>query len=114
VIFGRRFGALIDRQLDLFEQDNADLFERLEDADDDYRRAGREEAEERFGDLQDLYEEGAETLAELRDSYAETLDDAAAEEYTGAFNLAVGRRFPAFALALAGDDDEDDDEEPGD
>lgn len=114
MIFGRRFGALIDRQLDLFAQDNADLFERLEDAHDDYRRAGREDAEERFGDLQDLFEEGAETLAGLRDSYAETLDDDAAEEYTGAFDLAVGRRFPAFVLALAGDDDaEDDDEEPG-
>lgn len=112
MIFGRRFGALIDRQLDLFEHDNAELFERLEDAHDDYRRAGREEAEERFGDLQDLFEEGAETLAELRDSYAETLDEAAAEEYAGAFDLAIGRRFPDFALALAGDDDAD--EEPGD
>ena len=117
MIFGRRFGALIDRQLDLFEHDNADLFERLEDADDDYRRSGRDEAEERFGDLQDLFEEGAETLAELRDTYAETLDDTAAVEYAGAFDLAVGRRFPAFALALAGDDDEEDEDEdlePGD
>ena len=52
MIFRRRFGELIDRQLDLFEQDNADLFERLEDAEDEYRRAGRADAEERFGDLQ--------------------------------------------------------------
>ncbi|MDX6422746.1 MAG: hypothetical protein QOI67_217, partial [Gaiellaceae bacterium] len=29
MIYRRRFGELIDRQLDLFEQDNADLFERL-------------------------------------------------------------------------------------
>ena len=104
MIFRRRFGDLIDRQLDLFEQDNSELFERLEDAEDEYRRAGRADAEERFGDLQELLAEGGETLVELRDTYAETLDDNAAEEYAGAFDLAVLRRFPQFALEL---DDED-------
>ena len=84
VIVRRRFGELIDRQLDLFEQDNADLFERLEDAEDEYRRAARADAEERFGDLQELLAEGGETLVGLRDTYAETLDDKAADEYAGA------------------------------
>jgi hypothetical protein len=106
MIFRRRFGELIDRQLDLFEQDNADLFERLEDAEDEYRRAGRDESEERFGDLQELLAEGGETLVVLRDTYAETLDDKAAEEYAGAFDFAVLRRFPQFVLEL-GDEDED-------
>jgi hypothetical protein len=106
VIFRRRFGDLIDRQLDLFEQDNAELFERLEGAEDEYRRAGRGDAEERFGDLQELLAEGGETLVELRDTYAETLDGDAAEEYSGAFDFAVLRRFPQFALEL---DDEDED-----
>lgn len=105
MIFRRRFGELIDRQLDLFEQDNAELFERIEDAEDDYRRAGRGEAEERFGDLQELLAEGGETLVELRDTYAETLDDRAAEEYAAAFDFAVLRRLPQFALEV--DDDED-------
>jgi hypothetical protein len=108
VIFRRRFGELIDRQLDLFEQDNADLFERLDDAEDEYRRAGRADAEERFGDLQELLAEGGETLVELRDTYAETLDDKAADEYAGAFDFAVLRRFPQFVLEL---DDEEDDED---
>jgi uncharacterized protein YukE len=108
VIFRRRFGELIDRQLDLFEQDNADLFERLEEAEDEYRRAGRGDAEERFGDLQELLAEGGETLVELRDTYAETLEDEAADEYTGAFDFAVLRRFPQFALEL---DDEEADED---
>lgn len=108
MIVRRRFGELIDRQFDLFEQDNADLFERLEDAEDEYRRAGREDSEERFGDLQELLAEGGETLVELRDTYAETLDDKTTEEYTGAFDFAVLRRFPQFALEL---DDEDDEEE---
>jgi len=106
MIFRRRFGELIDRQLDLFEQDNTELFERLEDAEDEYRRAGHGEAEERFGDLQELLAEGGETLVELRDAYAETLDDKAAQEYAGAFDFAVLRRFPQFALEL---DDEDED-----
>lgn len=107
MIFRRRFGELIDRQLDLFEQDNAELFERLEEAEDEYRRAGRDETEERFGDLQELLAEGGETLVDLRDTYAQTLDDQAAEEYAGAFDFAVLRRFPQFALEL---DDEEDDE----
>ena len=107
MIFRRRFGDLIDRQLDLFEQDNADLFERLEEAEDEYRRAGRAEAEERFGDLQELLAEGGETLVELRDTYAETLDDKATEEYIGAFDFAVLRRFPQFARELDGEDDEE-------
>jgi hypothetical protein len=108
VIFRRRFGELIDRQLDLFEQDNADLFERLEDAEDEYRRAERADSEERFGDLQELLAEGGETLVQLRDTYAETLDDNAANEYAGAFDFAVLRRFPQFVLEL---DDEEGDED---
>lgn len=108
MIFRRRFGELIDRQLDLFEQDNADLFQQLEDAEDEYRRAGRTDAEERFGDLQELLAEGGETLVQLRDTYSETLDEKAAGEYAGAFDFAVLRRFPQFALEL--DDDTEDEE----
>jgi hypothetical protein len=108
VIFRRRFGELIDRQLDLFEQDNAELFERLEDAEDEYRRAGRADAEERFGDLQELLAEGGETLVGLRDTYAETLDDKAADEYAGAFDFAVLRRFPQFVLELGDEEDDQD------
>ena len=108
MIFRRRFGELIDRQLDLFEQDNAGLFERLEDAEDEYRRAGRGDAEERFGDLQELLSEGGETLVELRDTYAETLEDNAVEEYAAAFDVAVLRRFPQFALELDNDEEGED------
>jgi hypothetical protein len=107
VIFKRRFGDLIDRQLDLFEQDNADLLQRASDAEDDYRAATRVEAEERFGDLQEVLLEGTDILIALRDNYAATLDDEAAEEYAGAFNFAVLRRFPEFALELEEEQDED-------
>jgi hypothetical protein len=108
VIFKRRFGELIDRQLDLFEQDNAELFDRLDDAEADYRAAAREEAEERFGDLQEVLAEGTELLIEVRDSYSETLDDETVEEYVAAFDLAVLRRFPQFALELEEESEEDD------
>jgi hypothetical protein len=106
VIFKRRFGDLIDRQLDLFEQDHAELLQRVADAEDDYRAAGRGESEERFGDLQDVLLEGTEILIELRDHYAATLDDAAAEEYAVAFNFGVVRRFPQFALELEDEHEE--------
>ena len=107
MIFKRRFGELIDRQLDLFEQDNTDLFDRVDDAEDDYRRAGRDEAEERFGDLQEVLTEGTDALVSLRDAYAESLDADVADEYAAAFDFAVVRRFPQFALELE-DEPEDD------
>jgi hypothetical protein len=108
VIFKRRFGELIDRQLDLFEQDNAELFDRVDDAEADYRAAAREEAEERFGDLQEVLAEGTELLIEVRDTYSETLDDETVEEYVAAFDFAVVRRFPQFALELEEESEEDD------
>ena len=106
MIFKRRFGELIDRQLELFAQDNAELFERAADAEADYRAAGRDEAEERFGELQDVLAEGTEALVEVRETYAETLEAEAAAEYQAAFDFAVLRRFPQFALELEAEDDD--------
>ena len=108
MIFKRRFGELIDRQLDLFEQDNAELFDRVDDAEAEYRSATRDEAEERFGDLQEVLAEGTELLIQVRDSYAETLDDDTVEEYAAAFDFGVLRRFPQFALELEEESEEDD------
>jgi hypothetical protein len=48
----------------------------------------------------DLVETGTEALAELRDSYASTLDEETAEEYEEAFNRAVAKRLPRFALEI--------------
>lgn len=108
IFFKRRFGDLIERQLDLFELDNAGLFERIADAEADYRSARQGEAEERFGDLQELITEGTDDLIELRDTYALTLDEETGEEYTAAFDFAVLRRFPQFALELQDEEDVDD------
>ena len=107
MIFRRRFGELIDRQLDLFEQDNEDLLERAADAEDEYRRAGRDESEEKFGEYQDVLAEGTDLLVALRDTYAETMDERAASEYAAAFDFAVVRRFPQFALELEPEEEDE-------
>ena len=93
---GSRFADVIARQLDLFEQDEAELIRECEAAERTYDRAGREEAEERYGDYVDLVETGTEALADLRWAYAATLDESAAEEYEEAFNRAVKKRLPRF------------------
>jgi hypothetical protein len=95
-----RFAELIDRQLDLFEQEDAEFLARVEEAERAYDRADREEAEEVYGRFQELVEFGTETLAEMRDGYAATLDPDAAEEYAAAFNEAVHQRLPRFALEI--------------
>jgi hypothetical protein len=95
-----RFSELIERQLHLFEQEDAEFLARVEEAERGYDRADREDAEEAFGRYQELVEFGTETLAEMRDSYAATLDDDAAADYVAAFNAAVHRRLPRFALEI--------------
>ena len=100
MIFRRRFSDAIARQLDLFARDQAGLIRDCDAAEDAYDRADRDEAEERYGDYLDLVQTGTELLAELRDGFASTLDDAAAEEYEAAFYRAVLKRFPRFALEL--------------
>src|SRR5689334_13957371 len=60
-----RFGDVISRQLDLFEREQAGLMRQCEEAEAAYDRAERDEAEERFGDYQDLVETGTELLADL-------------------------------------------------
>jgi hypothetical protein len=95
-----RFGELIEHQLNLFEQQDADFLARVDKAEQDYDRADREEAEEVFGRFQELVEFGTEALVEMRDAYASTLDDDAADNYVAEFNEAVHRRLPRFALEI--------------
>ncbi len=91
-----RFGDVIARQLDLFERDEADLIRACDEAERRYDRADRENAEEAYGDYTDAVETGTEALAELRWSYAATLDEDAAETYEQEFNRAVKKRLPRF------------------
>jgi hypothetical protein len=95
-----RFADLISRQLDLFGREHRGLIDDCLAAEQSYNRAERDEAEERYGDYVDLVETGTELLADLRDNFALTLDEEAAEEYTAAFNRAVLKRFRRFALEI--------------
>lgn len=99
MIFRRRFGDIVARQLDIFLEENGDLIADCEEAANAYDHAPRDEAEERYGDYMDLVETATEVLAGLRDNYAATLDDVA-DEYLETFNRAVLKRFPRFALEI--------------
>ena len=94
------FADVVRRQLDLFEREHVELIRDAADAERAYDRAARDEAEERYADFADLVETGTEALADLRDGYAASLDEETAEAYEAAFNRAVARRFPRFALEI--------------
>ena len=100
MIFRRRFADVVSRQLDLFGREQAGLIADCDAAERAYDAAPRDEAEERYGDYLDLVDTGTEALAELRDGYAATLEEDATEEYEAAFNRAVAKRFPRFALEI--------------
>ena len=85
------------RQLDLFEEDEAELIREAETAVRAYDNAEREEAEEAYGDYQLVLETVVERLEELRDTYAGTLDEDAREAYERAFGRAARKRFPTLS-----------------
>jgi hypothetical protein len=97
---GGRFAELIARQLDLFEEQDADFLRRVDEAERAYDEADREDAEEVYGRYQELVEHGTEALAEMRDAYAGTLDAGDAEKYVAEFNDVVIDRLPRFGLEI--------------
>jgi hypothetical protein len=100
VIFRRPYADLVERQLALFAADNADLLEELVEAERAYDRADRDSAAEAYGDFQLVVEAAGEALADLRDHFAATLDEEAAESYRAAFNRAAARRWRRLAVEL--------------
>jgi hypothetical protein len=96
----KRFADVISRQLDLFQREQAALICEAEEAEAKYDRAERDEAEESYGDYQDIVETGTEALADLRDHFASTLGERAAEQYEAEFNDAVRRHLPRFSLEI--------------
>ena len=94
----RRFRDVIDRQLDLFQQDSRGDIDETRARLAAYNRADREDAEELYGDYVLHLDAVKEILEDLRDTYARTLEDGVAEQYEREFNRTVARRFPPFAL----------------
>ena len=99
-MFRRPFAGVVDRQLDLFAREHAGLIRDCEAAERAYTAAERDEAEARYGEYLDLVEAGTELLADVRDHYAASLDEATAEAYEAAFNRAVLKRLPRFAIEI--------------
>ena len=95
-----RFKQLVATQLGLFEREHVHLLEAARSAASAYDAADRHEAPERYERYADLLETAADELAEMRDAYARTLDEDAADEYSAAFDSAVARRFPQIAPHL--------------
>ena len=100
MIFRKPFADVIRRQLDLFADEHADLITDVDEAERTYDRSERDEAEERFGDYSDLVETATEVLADVRDHFASRLEEETAERYCDAFNRAVLKRWPPFALEI--------------
>ena len=96
----RRFADLVDRQLDLFAADEADLLAEAAAAEEDWNRAGREEAEEAYGRWQLVADAIGERLLDVRETYAATLDDDAASEYRREFGRAAASRLRRFTELL--------------
>jgi hypothetical protein len=99
--FGRSpFRDVIDRQLGLFVRDHDDVIAEANERFGLYSAAGRDEAEELYGDYLDAVETGTEILADLRDHFAQSLSERDADRYRADFDRAVGKRLPAYALEI--------------
>ena len=94
------FRDVIARQLDLFVEDGADLLQECRDKFETYHHADREDREEAYGDWADVVETATEALADMRDRFARTLDEDAAETYASSFNRAVQKRWTELGLEI--------------
>ncbi len=95
-----RFVDLVERQLELFEAESADLLQDCRKALDAYNSASKDEAEELYGDYVDTVDLARDALLEYRDTYARTLDAEAAEAYEDVFNDLARKRLPRLGLEL--------------
>jgi hypothetical protein len=96
----RRFHDLVERQLDLFEDDEAPLFDEARETDASWTKAGPEDSEELYGDYQLVVDAIGERLYEVREAYASSLDEAAVDDYRAAFDARAKKRFGRLAAFL--------------
>jgi hypothetical protein len=100
VIFRRsRFYDVVGRQLDLFESETS-LLDEAAAADTAWSQATADEAEELYGDYQLVVDAVGEALHDIREAYASTLDEAAADAYRSEFDRAARKRFGRLASYL--------------
>lgn len=92
-----RFHELVQRQLDVFEVDDAELLHDAAESDAAWTNAEPDVTEELYGDYQLVVDAIGERLYEIRESYARSLDEPTARDYRIAFNRAVERRMGRYA-----------------
>lgn len=92
---------LVERQLTLFAEDEGDLLAEADEAEAAWNDAGRDTAEEAYGDYQLVVDAIADRLLEVRDAYAATLDAETAGAYRRAFAAGAARRFRRHASLVA-------------
>jgi hypothetical protein len=95
------FDELVERQLALFAADESALLAEADEAEAAWVRAGREDAEEAYGDYQLVVDAIADRILEIREAYAGTLAGHNAESYRLAFSAAVKRRFGRYASLVS-------------
>ena len=92
---------LVARQLALFAEDEADLLREADEAEAAWNEAGRDTAEEAYGDYQLVVDAIADRLLDVREAYATTLDDERGDAYRRAFAAGAARRFRRYASLVA-------------
>ncbi len=95
------FAELVERQLDLVVTDESELLDEAVEAEQAWIRAGRETAEESYGDFQLVVDAIADALLGLREMYVRTLDAGSADAYRHAFAAAVARHFRRYASLVS-------------
>jgi hypothetical protein len=96
-----RFHEVVERQLDLFAADDAELLAEAVEAESAWNSASGEDAEEAYGDYQLVVDAIADRLLDIRESYSQSLDEPAANEYADEFTRQATRRFRRYATLLA-------------
>ena len=95
----KRFGDLVERQLDLFASET-DLLDEAAEADAAWTTAAPDETEELYGDYQLVVDAIGERLYDIRETYAATLEGGTDDEYRAAFDRAARKRFGRLASFL--------------
>ena len=95
------FDDVWERQLALFASEESDLLAEADEAEAAWIRAGREDAEEAYGDYQLVVDAISDRVLEIRDGYAATLAEDKAEAYLRAFTAGVKRRFGRYASLVS-------------
>jgi len=92
---------LVTRQLALFADDESELLSEAAEAEQAWVRAGRDTAEEAYGDYQLVVDAIADRLLDLREAYASTLGDDTVDAYRQAFAAGAAKRFRRYASLVA-------------